>query len=72
MTFKERYTEAKRAPRVFIKEVQEATKWRFNPNGVSEQTIRQWLSGTAQPNASIRELLEIHFKCPYEELFPNT
>lgn len=71
MTFKERYEEAKKAPRKFIKEVQEATKTSALPNGISEGTIRLWIGGVQKPNKFIVEKLEQHFNCQISELFPD-
>ena len=71
MTFKERYEEAKKAPRKFIQEVQRATITSALPNGISEGTIRLWIAGVQKPNKFIVEKLEKHFNCPIAELFPE-
>ena len=71
MTFKERYEEAKKAPREFIKNVQEATKSSTLPNGISEGTIRLWLTGTQKPNKFITDKLEAYFDASIKELFPD-
>lgn len=71
MTFKEMYIEAKNARKKFIKEIQAATKTEFNPNGVTETTILQWISGNQKPNDLAKIQLQEHFKMPIKELFPE-
>lgn len=71
MTFKEMYLQAKNAPRIFVAQVQRATVSEFNPYGVSESTIRAWLSGTQKPNDLCKIQLQKHFGMPFEELFPS-
>ena len=65
MTFKEMYQESKEAPKRFIETVMQKT-------GVSEMTVRCWLSGTQVPSKPSRNHLEELFNTTYEELFPHS
>lgn len=71
MTFKEMYYEAKNARKQFVKEIQDATKTEFNPVGVTETTILQWLSGKQKPSDLAKIQLQKHFNMPIKDLFPD-
>lgn len=71
MTFKEMYTAAKNARKRFVEEIQDTTRTEFNPTGVTETTILQWLSGKQKPSDLAKLQLQEHFKRPIKELFPD-
>lgn len=68
MTFRDRYMaikdDAKKLPMAFIQKTMDAT-------GVSEATVRQWITGVTQPNPFVRKQLEQLFNAPFSELFPD-
>lgn len=68
MTFRDRYMAVKakalKEPQDFIKKTAKAT-------GVTEATVRQWITGSVRPNQFVRKQIEQLFNAPFEELFPT-
>ncbi len=66
MTFKELYQQTNEQPnpaQVFIREIADATCR-------EESTVRQWLSGTQEPNVKAKEKIAAILGKPVSELFP--
>lgn len=63
MTFRELYKNEKAKPIKFIQDVASAA-------GVTEATVRQWISGTIRPSRQALMLIEQHLNIPSSELFP--
>lgn len=63
MTFRELYQNEKAKPVKFIQDIATAA-------GVTETTVRQWISGTIRPSKPAMMLIEQHLNMPASVLFP--